>query len=73
METSSPYRKAPMQHVFKLSEAEVKSAIRRFAQERTCDQIPDDAQVKLNVWVFSAEKGSYEVTADVVGPWEDQS
>lgn len=62
-----------MQHVYKLSEAEVKSAIRRFVQERTCDQIPDDAQVKLNVREFPAEKGSYEVTADVVGPWEDQS
>ena len=62
-----------MQHIFKLSEAEVKAAIRRFAQEHARDDIPDDTEVKLNVREYPAQLGSYEVTAEVVGPWNDES
>jgi hypothetical protein len=68
---SSPYRENPMQHVARLSEAEVKAAIRDFVLNLASE---DYSQGDVNLLVKeNAAKDGYEVTAEVVGPWRDES
>lgn len=68
---SSSYRENPMQHVARLSEAEVKSAILEFVRNYANE---DYSQGDVNLLVKeNAAKDGYEVTAEVVGPWRDES
>ena len=67
----SPYREPPMQHIARLSEAEIKTAILEFVQDRGAE---DYSQGEVNFTIKeNAAMDGYEVRAEVVGPWKDES